>query len=113
MSVYAYCMCWYIGWFVIHVIMSKNVFSMTLVLRWSSSKTGEAKEVTSLQPVLREQLSQKSTCISLLSLSVSSVAELSLLVGHLAQYLPAYFSGILNSRQIQHYRQMTAPSDAF
>ncbi|XP_031417741.1 BRCA1-associated ATM activator 1 isoform X2 [Clupea harengus] len=42
------------------------------------SGSGDAKEVSGLQPVLEDQLSQRSMCISLLSLSLSSVAELSL-----------------------------------
>ncbi|XP_076145887.1 integrator complex assembly factor BRAT1 isoform X1 [Alosa pseudoharengus] len=40
--------------------------------------SGDAKQANSHQPALREQLCQKSQCISLLSLSLSSVAELSL-----------------------------------
>ncbi|XP_062399716.1 BRCA1-associated ATM activator 1 [Sardina pilchardus] len=40
--------------------------------------SGDAKRANSLRPALREQLCQKSQCISLLSLSLSSVAELSL-----------------------------------
>ncbi|KAL2086632.1 hypothetical protein ACEWY4_017691 [Coilia grayii] len=42
------------------------------------SETGDAEHFNHWQPVLSEQLSQKSMCISLLSLSLSSVAELSL-----------------------------------